>query len=508
MNICDKRERISDVMAIYIVRPTDSNFKLIKQDLEKRIFDNYYINFVENCDDSVLQNFYSDLIKTDNYNRIYKITVNPIGFFIYHPEVFSLNIPSPYLFLNSPKTNELDIISYFDKVGDGLFNVLFTLKTIPIIKYRTGWFAENIIKLIQNNFKNTFDKFPEILEDFPRKNNTLLVILDRDTDLPIMFHHAASLGSMLNDIFGLSRSKSKDQNRFEIDPLTDYIWNTCLSTSFVLAKEKIIEELKKITQQTDYLEKQEDMEQMSEKLSSTLEGLRDISIKQGVLNNHAKFLDKLSNEIEDRRIGPLYEYEELALNKRNISRDLKQKFFELITLKNLQLKDVNKSKNDILRLCLMYYLINNKITNEEVLEIEKALKNIQANTDSLDYLKQKRSFEESMKKGGSAGQMTESGFFSKSLNFVANKIGSLMNTEQPSITADILTSLANNKEVNNFNSMHPLKKGLDKVNHNITQVIVFMVGGGSLSEFEYIQEVLTKNGKNVINLIILGNLWL
>jgi hypothetical protein len=73
-----------------------------------------------------------------------------------------------------------------------------------------------------------------------------------------------------------------------------------------------------------------------------------------------------------------------------------------------------------------------------------------------------------------------------------------MNTEQPSITADILTSLSSNKEVTNFVTCHILKKGLDKGIYNFNQVMVFMVGGGSLSEFEYVDEVLSKNGKSVI----------
>ncbi len=491
-------------MAIYIVKPTEENFKLIKTDLEKRIFDNYYINFTERIDDSILQSFFSDLVQTDNYSRIYKICVNPIGFLLYHPSVFSLNnIKSPYALLNSPKTQESEINSYFNKVGDGIYNSLFTMKTLPVIKYRTGWFAEEIINVIQSNFKQTFDKFPELMEEFPRKNNTLMVILDRDTDLPIMLHHSASLGAMLNDVFGIARSKCKD--RFEIDPLTDYIWNSCLSMSFVLAKEKVIEELKKLNEQTDYLNDRGnssngdgDLEKISEKLSTTLEGLRDINIKQNVLNNHAKFLDKLSGEVDDRRLGNFYELEEASLNKRNFTRELKQKFFDIITLKSINIKDIAVTKSDILRLCLMYYLINNKITQDEINEIEKALLNIQQSKDALDYLKQKRSFEESMKKGNSSSS-SQSGFLQNSVSFFVNKVGSLMNTEQPSITADILTSLSNNKEVTNFVTCHSLKKGFDKdkLNQTFSQVIVFMVGGGSLSEYEYVDEVLKKNNKSV-----------
>ena len=73
MNMKEKREKIPDIMAIYIVTPTEENLKIIKNDLEKLNFDNFYINFIEVADDSVFQNFFSDILSTENYHRIYKI---------------------------------------------------------------------------------------------------------------------------------------------------------------------------------------------------------------------------------------------------------------------------------------------------------------------------------------------------------------------------------------------------------------------------------------------------
>lgn len=494
-------------MAIYLIQPSEENFRLLKNDLEKGIFDNYYINLVDKCDESTLQSFFSELIQTNYYNRIYKIVVNPMGFFVYHPSVFTLNIQNPYSFLSSQKTKESEINSYLESVGNGIFNSLFTLKTIPIIKYRTGWFAENIVSVIQENFNNTFDKFPELKEEFPKRNNALLLILDRDTDLPIMLHHSASLGSMITDLFGITRAKSQG-NKFEIDPLTDYIWNTCLTTNFVNAKEKIMEDLKNIASSTDFLDftknTPEDVEKVSAKLSSTLEGLRDISLKNTLLNNHAKFQDKLSKEIEERNLGSFYDIEEALLNsRRGLNNEQKKKFFDLIQLKSIKITDINVSKNDILRLCLMYYLINGKITNDEIKEIEKTLANYGQSMDSLEYLKQKKAFEDSMKKGSLNNQQdTGKGFLHKSFSFITDKFVSLVNSEQPSMVADIINTLANNKEEkNNFVSYNLLKKGLDKVNNTFNQVIVFIVGGGSLAEYEYIDELANKNGKHVSRII-------
>jgi hypothetical protein len=497
MNIKEKKERISDVMAIYIVSPTEENLKLIKNDLEKRLFDNYYINFINKCDDETLRSFFSDLIKTDNYNRIYKIAVNPIGFLLYHPQVFSLGIPDTYQFLNSPNVQEADIAKYFECVGNGLYNVLFTTRTLPIIKYRADSFAKDIIDIIQTNFENTFIKFPELKEEFPRKNNTLLLILDRDTDIPIMLHHASSLGSMLNDIFGLTRSKAKG-DKFEIDPLTDYIWNSYLSSTFVEANEKVIQDLQAITQQTDFLDQHrnnpDDIELISEKLSSTLEGLRDITIKQSVLKNHMTFQEKLRKELDDRDLGKFYEFEEKLLSKRTITKEIKKTFFDIITLKTIKIKDINNSKNDILRVCLLYYLINTQITNEEVAEIEKALKNIGVSLAAFNYLKSKRSFEESLKRGNT---LQYTSFLHSSFKVFVNRISSLMSSEQSSVVADLTKSLLDNKEVPNFVSHNLIRKSQDKGTYNFTQVIIFIVGGGSLSEYEFVDDLLKKNNKNV-----------
>lgn len=503
-NIREKKERISDVMAIYMVRPTEENFKIITNDLQNRIFDNFYINFVETCDEDKFHSFFSSLIKTDNYNRIYKIIMNPIGFFVEHSNVFSLDIKEPYCLLNSPNVGDSEIESYFDQVGNGIFNSLFTTRTIPIIKYRTGWSADHIVNKIQSNFDQSFNKFPELKEEFSRKNNTLLLILDRDTDLPIMLHHSASLGSMLNDIFGITRTKTdKTTNKFEIDPMTDFIWNDYLSTNFDDAKKKIIEEYKAINEQTGFLDQNktdpQDIEKISERLTSTLEGLRDLTVKQTVLTNHANFQDKMYKEIDKRQLGQFYDIEESILNKRSVTSEYKKKFLDLLKLKSVKLENIQNSKNDLLRIALMYYLINSKMGQEEVQEIESALKNVDQKLSALDYLKRKKSFEDSMKKGNT-DIGAESGFFQKSVSFFKNRIGSLMTNQQVSVVADLAASASSNKEIPNFVTYNLLKKRQDsKISCNFNQVIVFMVGGGCLSEFEYLDEIIKKENKNVIS---------
>jgi len=506
MNITEKRERIPDVMAIYIVAPTERNFQIIQDDLNKDIFDNLYINFVEKAEDHIFQTFFSNLISINKYTRIYKISVHPIGFLLYHPKLFTLtNIENSYDFLNKQNIKENELNNFYENIGKGLYNVLFTLKTLPVIKYRQNWFGDNIVSEIQEHFNHLFDKFPELKEEFPRKNNTVLIILDRDNDLPIMMHHAASLGSMINDLFGISRKKgTSNSTKFEIDPHVDYIWNNYITTDYPSAHSKVSDDLRLIINQTNFLKDENrdsgEMQKVSEQINETLDNIRDITITQTVLKNHAGSAEKLSNEIKSRFLENLYEFEYSMLSNRKVNSDSFKKLVEVLMLKSSNLN----FKTDCLRIILMYYLINNKLSIEELSKIENLFVEYGIKRDSFDFLKQKKEFDDSVKKDEKEKETETGGFFNyfadKSKNLLRN-VSSLMSSVQPSIVADLVNSLSTKKEVNNFVTYNLLKKSIDNnINTNFEQVIVFMVGGGSLAEYEYVDQLLLQNKKNVIYL--------
>ena len=511
MNMKEKREKIPDIMAIYIVAPTEENMKIIKNDIQRLNFDNFYINFIEKAEDNLFQSFFSDILSTDNYHRIYKITVNPISFFAYHSKVFSVNINNPYILLNSVNVKEDDVNKYFSLTAKGLFNVLFTLKTVPIVKYRSGWFGQVIIEKIQEMFTNTFEKYPEIKEDFPKKNSTLLILMERDTDLPIMFHHAASYGAMLNDIFGTTRVKVNVKNtdktsKFEIDVLADYIWNEFLSVDFPTTLERIVKDFQNLNDQTSFLDnnsKKEDLSEISMKLNQTLEKVSELIEKKKILENHINFAEKMKNEIKLRKLEEIYDFEYDLMSNRTLNNEIKKKFNKIITSSNHNqpLLSNNDFKYDVLRACLIYYLFNKDMSKDDLASLEKTLtNNFNVKLSSLEYLKQKRNFEENLKIGGS--EKSQSGLFGKIKNKsfgLISSFHSLMTIKQPSLSADILDTLSNNKEVSNFVNYNFLKKSVEKINpnQNFNEIIVFFVGGGSLAEYEYLDQLYTKNNKNV-----------
>ena len=176
LNIKDHRDKIPDIMAIYIVSNTEENLNIIYNDMSNQIFENFSINFIiydtsDLNESNRIQNFFQKISILDNNNSIYNISIYPIDIAIYHSKVYSLNIKRPYYYLNAPNIPDEKYNEYLSNLSNGLFSCLYLLKKIPIIKYRTGFFAEDITKKLQNHFKYLFEKFPEEKELFKLKKN-------------------------------------------------------------------------------------------------------------------------------------------------------------------------------------------------------------------------------------------------------------------------------------------------------------------------------------------------
>lgn len=520
LNIKQNKEYMPNVMGIYLIEPTEENFELIKKDLLNNIFDNYYFVFTSTCYENQLKNFFSCVYEGNKNTimsgreNIYKIESYPIKLLPIHNRIFSLNISNSYYLLTSPNSKESKINEYFYSIASGLFNLMFTLSVVPMIKYRTGWFAENIVKELQNIFNFNIEKYPEFKNKIT-KSETLLVLIDRETDIPIMLHHPASLGGMMQDLFGVSttsssaiKSDKKDLNTLdvlEIDPVEDKIWNEYCSESYIEVVEQIIkDEMKRITDDTKFLEDtncmnnktESDLNKLSEKMSATLDNLKDIQIKKNILNNYAKYHSQLYQEVNKRNLGEFYMIEEDMLIKRSMNDELKKRFWEIFERVKSNKNINNQAVNDIKRLSIIYFLINPEMKNEEYSEIEQNLKKINADISSLQFFKSKRDFLKSMSIGNQ--EKENNSVLHKGFSFLYNKIGNYIRETQPSIIADIVNNLCSNKEIPNYVEYNLLTKDKKQSGKTYSNIIVFVCGGGSLVEFESLDSFVRKKNIKLI----------
>lgn len=504
--ITSKRDRVPDVMAIYFVLPSKDNFSLIKKDLDSQLFDNYYFVFADICKDNLMQDFFSLLLESNSYNRVYKIESRPIGVYSYHTRVFSFNVPNSYFLLNSNKTRDEDISQYISSMGNSLMNLIFNLKTIPTIKYRQGWFAETIITELQKTIDYIFQKFPEAKSSLVSNpnSNTVLIILDRESDIPILLHHSASLGSLIHDLIGIDRKSKQSEKSLLVDPVDDYIWNRHCSESYIdNVDNKIREEVKKIEEETKFLSEgglgvkdTEEIMKVSERMYNAIDNMKDIQIKKNILSSYSRFHKEILNHIETRNLGMYYNYEQDMLINRKISNDTRKYILDLLDNKYKLDFSSDLVKYDIVRILLIYYMTNQKVSPSDLKEIEDALNKLCPSLlSSFKFLKYKREFNDSL---SISGMKTKNGYLSKGVSYLFNSLGNILTSNQPSLLSDIIYNLSIGKDVPGFVEYSLLKKDKVTSTSSFANVILFVVGGGGFSEFEAIDGYIKSKGKNFI----------
>ena len=513
LNIKDNREKMTDIMAIYILSLTKENLDYIYEDIRNQIFDNFYINFIaydtsDNNNKKILEDFYSKIANLENNLSIYKISIIPIDVCLYHPKIFSLNLKKPYLLLNSPNISDDVYQNYLSKISIGLFSALFLMKTYPVVKYHKGFFGDDIIKKIQNEFNYLFKMSPEIKEEFKVKKNskrTLLLILDRDIDLPIMFHHACSFAAMINDCFGIGiEDNNNNSKKFKIDPVNDYVWNNKLHEVFVDVGTYVYQEYKNYYKEMDFLDKvnkPKDIEQLqneSKQLAKSIETLKDKKLIGNILSQESKIVEELNKIQNDKKLDEIFLMEcNLLKKKERINEAIKNDFFKLL----YDYKDKDNTKDDIYRLCLLYYLCNSKnISKEDIIKIKPYI----LNKSALDYLKKKID-ETSLRENNNINMglgnnyQKNNSMIMKGLFSAFSTISNLMSIEQPSISADLVDKLCRNQNIANWATYDFITKNIEKDggNYSYDNVICFFIGGGSFGEYEYIYDLISQNGYNI-----------
>ena len=513
LNIKDNREKMTDIMAIYILSLTKENLDYIYEDIRNQIFDNFYINFIaydtsDNTNKKILEDFYSKISNLENNLSIYKISIIPIDVCLYHPKIFSLNLKKPYLLLNSPNISDDVYQNYLSKISIGLFSALFLMKTYPVVKYHKGFFGDDIIKKIQNEFNYLFKMSPEIKEEFKVKKNskrTLLLILDRDIDLPIMFHHACSFAAMINDCFGIGiEDDNNNSKKFKIDPVNDYVWNNKLHEVFVDVGTYVYQEYKNYYKEMDFLDKvnkPKDIEQLqneSKQLAKSIETLKDKKLIGNILSQESKIVEELNKIQNDKKLDEIFLMEcNLLKKKERINEATKNDFFKLL----YNYKDKDNTKDDIYRLCLLYYLCNSKnISKEDIIKIKPYI----LNKSALDYLKKKID-ETSLRENNNINMglgnnyQKNNSMIMKGLFSAFSTISNLMSIEQPSISADLVDKLCRNQNIANWATYDFITKNIEKDggNYSYDNVICFFIGGGSFGEYEYIYDLISQNGYNI-----------
>lgn len=524
-----QKDPMHSMMSIYLVTPTSENFRLILNDMKNNIYKNYSINFIEKPDDNLLEEFLTDIIKLDIYKNIYNLHVLPIKYSLIHPKIIDFcsldtKIVKPYTLFNQ-NLNDKITESYYDLIANMLFNVLFCMKISPLIKYKSSSFSELIVEKIQNKFISTFNKFPELKNEF-KNGNCLMVILERDfLDLPIMLHHSSSFGAIISDILGLTfeqeNYKKIENQKFSLDPLNDFIWNKNISRQYNEVLEDNLNKYQKHKQKMeifDICKEKNNSEKLQKNSEQIIEGIKEIDkrkLEWDVLEKHAQITIFLNKLIVKRELSNIFSIEKQILDKRDIDKEINKdinKFVEEGKIKN-------ENYLDVFRLCLIYYLIDKDNLNDDLIKNVIQKLNLPSKYNSkiiLDYLylikNDAKSFssQELINRLNTENQQNKTmlgqvgGFskklFKKGFNFIKRAVNNLKGNYTPALAMDILYDLIyeKNKYQEQFTKLQLNKNVYIPDESKSKNLFLFVLGGGSLNEFEYCKEFADNNGYNFI----------
>lgn len=130
------RPPLPDVPAVYFVEPTSENLRRIADDMNKRLYESFYVNFSSAVPRPLLEDFAQMTVANNTAASVEQVFDQYLNFIVSEPNLFSLNRPSTYFTLNSPTSAESIIETTINNIVASLFSVIVTMGKFRVISIR------------------------------------------------------------------------------------------------------------------------------------------------------------------------------------------------------------------------------------------------------------------------------------------------------------------------------------------------------------------------------------
>lgn len=207
-NLNSNRHAIPDVPVVYLVEPTHENIVRISKDLQSNLYETAYVNFLHSIPRALLEEFAELTAQTDTGAQIAQVYDQYLNFVVSEPDLFSLSLKDVYYTLNSARSPDTVIEETIDKLVSGLFSVVVTMGTIPIIRCPPGGAAEIVAKKLDRKLRdhilNSKDNlFTSTKAGHGHNPRPVLIIMDRNIDLVPMLSHSWTYQSLVYDVLNM-----------------------------------------------------------------------------------------------------------------------------------------------------------------------------------------------------------------------------------------------------------------------------------------------------------------
>ncbi|ETW07982.1 hypothetical protein, variant [Aphanomyces invadans] len=520
------REEIPDVPAIYFVQPTTANLQRIIQDCTKELYSSMHLNFVSPIPRDKLEAFAKGCVDAGCTAMISKVFDQHANFVSLEPQLFSLNQPSSYVAWNDAKSSDATIDATMSSIAQGLFSILATLGTVPVIRCPpTEGPSRLVAERLTQTLRDHLTKRTGIFNDSGASSfqRPVLIILDRNEDLTSMLHHPSTYQALVDDMLGIKLNRvafkvPNDKGTLvdksqDLDVKSDKFFESTAGMLFPDAIASHEEELKVVLKkEKDISAKAGSGGNSTKELAAAVDTLPALLEMKKTLEVHTNVFQATMDAVTSRQV-PEYS----MLEQRLIEG------FNVPPAEVVALLSEKGSAEDKVRLLMIYYLTTGA-SSGEIADFEAILR--QPMTDSTaalavfdnawKFIKQHTSLQKHASVGSSflatdapASNATAA---SKLKGLANNWAGTFAGQAQGWLTqaaeqfknflpenkklqltrvADAISELRANTEDESYLYLDPkIKPGSGQVPRQRTpfrDVIVFVIGGGNYNEYQNLQ---------------------